>query len=71
MKNPLCKICQTPTDPINMFDGECVDCQVDYASDNCDKYSGQDLDVNTTPPEMKDPLHDFGGQIFDPGEPHI
>jgi hypothetical protein len=66
-----CKVCKKPTDKINIFNGECVDCMVESTSNDCDKYSGIDIEITRSPPEVPDPLHSYGGYVFDKDEPHI
>lgn len=67
-----CKKCQKPTQPINIFNGECVDCMIKCVSDDIDKCTCQfDISQKIPKEEFKDPLHEYGGYVFDKEEPHL
>jgi len=62
-----CTHCSTPTPPINLFNGECVNCIVKYAIYKID-ICRWDFDVNCKVEEFKDPLDSLGGYVFDKKE---
>ena len=59
-----CKTCHNPTEPQNIFSGDCVDCFSKYAEDDVDRLTNEDISVDCVVP-IQDPLHKFGGFIMD------
>lgn len=69
MRNNQCKKCRKPTPTQNIFNGECVDCMVEYAVDKVDGLN-RVWDVNTcVPADFIPRLHNLDLNVFDDKEP--